>query len=78
MKNFKCMPAITGLIYECTDASWKASLLKQLKVEKIFFSSNNKTFRRAEVKAFNVGSIVTSKPRFLWLWVTNARKILGS
>ena len=39
MKNFKCMAAIIGLIYECTDASWKASLLKQLKVEKIFSSS---------------------------------------
>ena len=28
-----------GLIYECKDASWKSSLSKQLKFEKIFFPS---------------------------------------
>ena len=38
MKNFKYMPANIGLICECTDASRKASLSKQLKFERIFFS----------------------------------------
>ena len=33
------MPAIIGLTYDCTDASWKASLSKQLKFERICFPS---------------------------------------
>ena len=33
------MPAIIGLIYECTDASWKASLWKELKFKRKVFSS---------------------------------------
>ena len=35
-ENLKYMPTIIGLVYKCTDASWKA-LSKQLKFERIFF-----------------------------------------
>ena len=36
-EKLKYMPAIIELTYEYTDASWKASLSKQLKFERIFF-----------------------------------------
>ena len=52
--NFKYIPAIIGLIYECADASWKVSLSKELKIERIFFfqlaHSNDKMKQFVEQK----------------------------